>query len=938
MANLYPPGTLVRARRRDWVVQSGSTSDWLRLRPMGGAEDEVTELAPALEMDPVTLAQFPEPDPQRVGPFFSAELLYNALRFQLRNGAGPFRSFGSIAVEPRSYQLVPLLMAMRREVVRLLIADDVGIGKTIEAGLIVRELLDRGEINRFAVLCPPHLVEQWVAELESRFNLKAAALTGATAARLERLVPHGKSMSDVYPHLVVSLDYIKSERHRDYFHSMNFEMIVVDEAHTCTKLSGTPKTKQLRFDLLKMLSDDPGRHMILLTATPHSGNEEGFFNLLSLLNPKFAQLGSARGREREKLRQELAQHFIQRRRIDISEWKVAKDDRAVGFPTRMTAECPYELSRKAEAFLTAIRDFCRKMMDQADPDSGASRMLGYTVISMLRCTSSSPAAAVQMLRNRIGDAAEAVKLDALEMEDEFGDPEDDVVNDVEPAAPGSGHEEEWRLLKMALALEASPKDDAKLGEVLRRVKELVAEGFNPVVFCRYVATAHYVADALKAAFKSEKALLVECVTGEFVPEERRAKVDALGQAEKRVLVATDCLSEGINLQEQMNAVVHYDLAWNPTRHEQREGRIDRFGQRSHEVHALMLYGKNNPVDGFILDVIIKKSERIRKSLGVTVPVPLEHDFIGQALLEAALFRRKPAAAGDAQGALFAEEELKQSSALEKLELSWKNALENMRKTNTIFAQNAIKPDAVYPLWEAQREALGGHGDVEGFCREAAAGIGFRFEPMRNGLFRLPLESVKFESIAERLRDEGFGGDAVVDFEALHRSSPLVNALAEGIVNEALAGESRTVVRCAVTESVEVEKLTRVYLLRLRFQMRIAYRNQTRRFLMAEEILPVAAVGCRDVEWRISPEVRALIHLKARGNLSVDFCAKQIEGAEALLRGNAAKLQEIARRRAEALLADHNRVKDFTANGSVAEVSPCLPVDVMGVFVILPAED
>lgn len=103
----------------------------------GGADDEVTELMPALEQEQVTLAQFEYPNASCVGPFGSARLLYDALRFQLRNGAGPFRSFGSIALEPRSYQLVPLMMAMSQKVVRLLIADDVGIGKTIEAGLIV---------------------------------------------------------------------------------------------------------------------------------------------------------------------------------------------------------------------------------------------------------------------------------------------------------------------------------------------------------------------------------------------------------------------------------------------------------------------------------------------------------------------------------------------------------------------------------------------------------------------------------------------------------------------------------------------------------------------------------------------------------------------------------------------------------------------------------
>ncbi len=161
----FLPGNLVRARGREWVVQTDSQADWLRLRPLGGTDDDIVALIPELEPIPVESATFPWPDPARPGNHAAALLLRDALRLKLRAGGGPFRSFGNIAVEPRSYQLVPLLMALRLSTVRLLIADDVGIGKTIEAGLIARELMDRGEIARLAVLCPPHLVEQWQSEL-----------------------------------------------------------------------------------------------------------------------------------------------------------------------------------------------------------------------------------------------------------------------------------------------------------------------------------------------------------------------------------------------------------------------------------------------------------------------------------------------------------------------------------------------------------------------------------------------------------------------------------------------------------------------------------------------------------------------------------------------------------------------------------------------------
>ena len=253
----FTPGNLIKARGREWVVQPDSRLDWLSLRPLGGADDDVISLIPDLEFQPIESATFPWPNAEHPGSHSGALLLRDALRLKLRAGGGPFRSFGNIAVEPRAYQLVPLLMALRLTTVRLLIADDVGIGKTIEAGLIARELLDRGEITRLAILCPPHLVEQWQSELEERFNLQAVALTSSSASRIERDLPHGVSLFDHHPCVVVSLDYIKSERHREHFLAIAPECIIVDEAHTC---ASSGQGKQLRFELLQRLVADEERH------------------------------------------------------------------------------------------------------------------------------------------------------------------------------------------------------------------------------------------------------------------------------------------------------------------------------------------------------------------------------------------------------------------------------------------------------------------------------------------------------------------------------------------------------------------------------------------------------------------------------------------------------------------------------------------------------
>jgi hypothetical protein len=167
----FTVGSLVRARGREWVVLPDSDDDLLLLRPLGGTDDETAGVLTALE--PVVSARFDLPNPSEVGDDRSARLLRDALRLGFRATAGPFRSFGQLGFEPRPYQLVPLLMALRLDPVRLLIADDVGTGKTASALLVAAELLANGQARRLAVLCPPHLAVQWQTELGDKLNLDA---------------------------------------------------------------------------------------------------------------------------------------------------------------------------------------------------------------------------------------------------------------------------------------------------------------------------------------------------------------------------------------------------------------------------------------------------------------------------------------------------------------------------------------------------------------------------------------------------------------------------------------------------------------------------------------------------------------------------------------------------------------------------------------------
>ena len=157
------------------------------------------------------------------------------------------------------------------------------------------------------------------------------------------------------------------------------------------------------------------------------------------------------------------------------------------------------------------------------------------------------------------------------------------------------------------------------------------------------------------------------VTGLLTPDERRDRVADMASDERRILVATDCLSEGINLQQLFDAVVHYDLSWNPTRHQQREGRVDRFGQPSREVRSVLMYSSDSAIDGAVLEVILRKAETIRKATGVTVPLPDEKGPLTDALMASMMLRR----GGTRQLAL----DLRLENGSRDMEQVWRNAEE-----------------------------------------------------------------------------------------------------------------------------------------------------------------------------------------------------------------------------------------------------------------------
>ena len=923
-------GSLVRARGREWVVLPDSNDDLLVLRPLGGTEDEIAGVLTSIEH--VEAASFSLPTIEDLGDHRSARMLRDALRLGFRSSAGPFRSFGSLNFEPRPYQLVPLLMSLRLDPVRLLVADDVGTGKTASTLMIASELLAQGRVRRLAVLCPPHLATQWQKEMRSKFHLEASIVLPSTAGRLERGCQVGETLFDRNDITIVSTEYIKADRRRAEFLRTAPELIIVDEAHTCAWDSTSSGGRQLRHELLTGLAAKQDRHIILVTATPHSGKEEAFRSLLGLLNPDFTDLpADLSGESNRRVREQIARHMVQRRRADLRKFLQVDTP----FPERQEAETSYHLSTEGSALFEAALAYAREVVRDSSTSRHRQRMQWWSTLALLRSLASSPAAAIDTLEKRsstadthnVREADNAGRRTVMDLGDddaeEYSDEAGGTAIDEDTSNPPRRRLNELKRLAIAM----SGEKDAKLQGLVEIVRQLLNDGYNPIVFCRYIPTADYVGAEIARKFPK---VGVRAVSGKVPSSERAEIVAELEAFDQRVLVATDCLSEGINLQSMFDAVVHYDLSWNPTRHEQREGRVDRYGQPKSEVRVLTYYGIDNRIDGLVLEVLLRKHKTIRSSLGYSVPVPGDANAVAEAILEGLLLRDD-----NVMQPLLPGFEPSVQLVLD----NWQNAADREKRSRTVFAQETIRPEEVAAELAEVRAALGDQNDVRRFVNDALVAAGAHV----SGTDSITIDATHVGTAMKDALNLGTNNVLVVRFdppaidgeELLTRTHPIVSGLASYVLDCALDPlRSGPASRCGVVRTDAVSKKTTVLVVRQRFDIHVgAEGNQ----LLAEEAAALAFTGPVDSpEWVVGDDLEALLKADAVANVSDQQAKEFTQEALVSVPHLAEHLDRFASDAAERLLISHNRARSAVRLRTGADrVLPRLPVDILGVYVLLP---
>ena len=924
----FTPGSLIKLRNREWIVLPSNDTELILIKPLGGTDEEITGIFLPLNFkeDNPDSFTFPYPNEKDLGNYESAWLMYNAARLSFRNVAGPFRCMGKLSFRPRSYQIVPLIMALKIDPIRLLIADDVGIGKTIEALIIVRELIDRAEIKSFAVVCLPHLCEQWQQELKDKFSIDSVIIRSSTAAKLERTISGDESLFRKFPYQVISIDYIKTGNKKDIFLTDSPNLIIIDEAHTCSKPAGANINQKLRYSLVYELSQIKDKNLILLTATPHSGKQEEFNSLLGLLNKDYETLDLANASQ--DIRKKVASNLIIRRRADIEKW-----NEDTPFPERDSKEVSYSLSNQYKDIFSDLLSFIRQLSSKEVTMDSKRKFRYFAMLSLLRGVMSSPLAGISMLKNKIYNLGN-IDIDNEEYINPIVDNENESdYYPIDMMEKTDLDAEQIKFLEKIASKLENVKDN-KAQEAYTLVNKWLDEGFNTVVFCRFIDTAKYLFDFLKSKFKDT--VKVELVTGEMVDEHRREIIEQLAEFDKKILIATDCLSEGINLQTHFTAVLHYDLPWNPNRLEQREGRVDRFGQTAKTVKAYLLWGKDNPIDSIVLNILLKKAREIKRQTGISVPFPEDSSGIMESILNSFLLNPKTV-----RDEVQLQIEFNDETPYLQITDAYNKAKERNEATRSIFSQQAIKVDEIKQDLEEVDNAIGTTNTVADFVKKSLLKLGADIRSYKEG-YKIDLTNVP-PVIKDVFNNKTklticFISPTPPEFIYIGRNHKLVEQLSLLILNKSLSDNVMGEIgaRASVVVSDSVSKRTTILLLRVRM---IIEEKTTKTQLVAEEMVLWGYIGnILSQDYLLHKECEKIIE-DTKPFIDISLTRQQValNLEKQSIEENKDILIKITEERTTHLLEANERFRNVMGGKRYQFAKPILPPDLLGVYIILPKE-
>ena len=609
-------------RDRPWVVRQvvevESNRRLLKLEALDGDEPTSLEVAVPPEEPHLLPVEAPVFDLAQLDSLTAWANAHRVLAATLVQSTGLVSGarFGRVTLE--AYQLAPALRLLGKPRSSLLIADDVGLGKTIEAGLAMLELMARGRVRRVLVVVPPGLMEQWRQELFDKFGLEFRIIGNASdLAAAQESLPAGVSPWEALSRVITSIDYLKKDTVRTRALRKRWDLVIVDEAHALAE-SGTPqnpyRTQRTRLGLALRKA---AWSLLLLTATPHNGYAHAFRSLLELVEPTLATFKGSP----EDLRRRVGTAMIRRMKSQIRHRVEGREEPV--FPPRTVEGTPVRLEGTERELLQEVSTYCSRTLRQARGTED-EELIGFAMQIVKKRALSSWAALGKTIEHR---------LEALEREEAREEPPQPAeLRDFQADLPLTEAQSERtarRILRSAIPrdekrrgselralkciralLKKLPDRDPKIEALVSELKRIFAEDPSEkvIVFTEYRDTL----DAIRARLDADPDLRDRYVVlhGGLTRRERLRRQDQFAQPETRVLLATDAASEGLNLQQYCRRIIHVELPWNPNRLEQRNGRVDRYGQTRPPI-IRYLYYPDSPEDD-VLSRLVEKIEQMTR--------------------------------------------------------------------------------------------------------------------------------------------------------------------------------------------------------------------------------------------------------------------------------------------------------------------------------------
>ncbi len=696
------------------------------------------------------------------------DLRTQAMRFRLAHQRGQLLSISNSLVRLEPYQLACVNQVMQKLRQRALIADDVGLGKTIEAGLILKELDARRRADRVLFVVPAHLQKKWIREMDRFFDI---SLTKADRAWVEgekrRLGEEANVWNQDEQRLITSQAFLRQEKFEAPLEETFWDVAVVDEAHKGSKKGDTPSKTAKRIEQVSGRSDA----LLLLSATPHTGKEQSFRSLVSYIDP-------LRVAENQELTRDIVDEVMIRRGKET----IFDDEGERIFPNRDVQTVPVGMSLPEEDFYEAVTEYVRRIYNRSSMLN--KPVVGFAMALMQKRLVSSIGAIKATLERRLEGLLEEDMVELTQEARSYLEGEDLEEDDqiaaqkelerVTVAADAALHEELEALRHLLDMAEEIPVD-SKAQKVRRFIESLLEEDPNEKVllFTEYRDTLDYFLGLCEEEPWYDEIMVIH---GDVDKDDRTKIEDEFNYGEQRLLFATDAASEGIDLQKSCHVMINYELPWNPNRLEQRIGRIHRYGQeREVKVWNFQFDGTR---EAEIFEMLQNKVENIRSRVGATADVlGMIEDLNVEDLIMRSIRDEEPPSATQEE----LERELEQR---EQTLLDWYER--SLIDCSTFDAESRRK---IQEVVDDSEDVFGSAGDVQRFVIAGLRAMGGRVEQVSQHIFRVGAPEALGAALEHSFDDEQvtFDRDVAMQFENkvtyLSPDHELVTALVEHIFDE-----------------------------------------------------------------------------------------------------------------------------------------------------------